>query len=97
MWNSEKMDSYDLKRNGNLVLKTIDLHTAGEPLRVLYEGIEDVKAKSVLDFRRIMKQKYDDIRKAIMWEPRGHADMYGCILLEPFNDKSDFGVIFMHN
>jgi proline racemase len=97
MWNSEKMDLYDLKRNGNFVLKTIDLHTAGEPLRVLYEGVEDIKAQSVLDFRRIMKRNYDHIRKAIMWEPRGHADMYGCILLKPFNDESDFGVIFMHN
>ena len=42
-------------------------------------------------------KNYDYIRKAIMLEPRGHADMYGAIITEPEKKSSDFGVIFMHN
>ena len=44
-----------------------------------------------------MMKKFDHVRKAIMLEPRGHADMYGAIIVEPDKKKSDFGVIFMHN
>ncbi|MCI0470874.1 MAG: proline racemase family protein, partial [Candidatus Aminicenantes bacterium] len=33
----------------------------------------------------------------IMWEPRGHADMYGAIITEPATPDGDLGVIFMHN
>ncbi len=98
MWKSNVIDDYALfKTADNTIIKTVDLHTAGEPLRVLYSGLSDIRAESVLDFRRIMKEEYDYIRTSIMWEPRGHADMYGAILLEPYNKESDFGVVFMHN
>src|SRR5699024_2425470 len=44
-----------------------------------------------------VKQNYDYLRKALMWEPRGHADMYGCLLVPPNDNEADFGIIFMHN
>ncbi len=97
MWQTDKIDSCSIKNNNNLVIKTLDLHTAGEPLRVIYDGIDNIEADSVLEFRRKMKNKYDHIRTALMWEPRGHADMYGAVLTKPYNKDSDFGVIFMHN
>jgi proline racemase len=81
----------------SLKIKTIDMHTGGEPLRIVIEGYPDIKAVSLLEYRRILKEKYDHLRTAIMHEPRGHADMYGCILLPPFNPDADFSVIFMHN
>src|SRR5262249_17270228 len=34
---------------------------------------------------------------ALMWEPRGHADMYGCIITPPESPQSDFGILFIHN
>lgn len=97
MWNAKKMADYKLKTSDkDTIIKTIDMHTAGEPLRVVYEGIE-IDADSVLDFRRIMKERYDHIRKVVMWEPKGHADMYGAILTKPYREDADFSVIFMHN
>jgi proline racemase len=81
----------------SLKIKTIDMHTGGEPLRIVMEGYPDIKASSLLEYRRILKEKYDHLRTAIMHEPRGHADMYGCLLLPPFNPEADFSVIFMHN
>lgn len=80
-----------------LQIKTIDMHTGGEPLRVIVSGFPELKGNSVLDYRRYCKDNYDYLRTALMFEPRGHADMYGCILLPPNDDEGDFGIIFLHN
>ena len=80
-----------------LQIKTIDMHTGGEPLRVILEGFPELKGNSVLDYRKHCKEHYDYLRTALMFEPRGHADMYGCILVPPNDSKGDFGIIFLHN
>ena len=77
---------------------TIDTHTAGEPLRIVTAGIPRIPGETILDKRRWVSTHLDDVRKSLMWEPRGHADMYGAYLTEPVTyPRRDFGVIFMHN
>ncbi|NNE15676.1 MAG: proline racemase [Saprospiraceae bacterium] len=83
--------------DGSIKIKTIDMHTGGEPLRVILEGFPKLDRHSVLDNRRLCKEKYDHLRKALMFEPRGHNDMYGCILVPPNDAEGDFGIIFLHN
>ena len=78
-------------------IKTIDMHTGGEPLRVIVSGFPKLKGNTVLEYRRDIKENYDYLRTALMFEPRGHADMYGCILLPPNDEEADFGILFMHN
>lgn len=78
-------------------IKTIDMHTGGEPLRVVIDGYPPILGNSVLEKRRYCKNSLDEYRQFLMFEPRGHTDMYGCILVEPNDDEADFGVIFMHN
>lgn len=80
-----------------LQIKTIDMHTGGEPLRVIINGFPELKGNSVLDYRRYCKEDYDYLRTALMFEPRGHADMYGCILTPANDEDGDFGIIFLHN
>ena len=80
-----------------LQIETIDMHTGGEPLRVIIDGFPELKGDSVLGYRQFCKEHYDHLRTALMFEPRGHADMYGCILLPPNDDDGDFGIIFLHN
>ncbi len=80
-----------------LQIKTIDMHTGGEPLRVIVDGFPELKGNSVLEYRRYCKEHYDYLRTSLMFEPRGHADMYGCILVPPNDDNSDFGILFLHN
>ena len=80
-----------------LQISTIDMHTGGEPLRVIVDGFPILQGNSVLDYRRYCKENFDDLRTALMFEPRGHADMYGCILTPPNDDAGDFGVVFLHN
>ena len=79
------------------IARCIDMHTGGEPLRVVMQGAPEIKANSILDYRRQMQNNFDHFRKQLMWEPRGHADMYGLILLPPEKKDSDFGVLFLHN
>jgi trans-L-3-hydroxyproline dehydratase len=78
-------------------IKTIDAHAAGEPLRVIVEGYPPIPGKTILEKRRYLKENLDFLRTALMWEPRGHADMYGAIITEPVSRESDVGVIFLHN
>jgi proline racemase len=79
------------------VVKTIDAHAAGEPLRLIVEGVPRPAGKTMLHKREWMRRHVDHLRRALMLEPRGHADMYGALLTEPVSPGSDAGVLFMHN
>src|SRR5947209_13315471 len=79
------------------VITTIDAHAAGEPLRIITGGLPELQGITILERRRYMQQHYDHIRRALMWEPRGHRDMYGCVLTQPVTPEADLGVLFMHN
>ena len=83
--------------DGRTEFQTIDAHTEGEPLRIILSGYPDLKGKTLLEKRTDAQNHHDELRKAIIWEPRGHADMYGAIIVEPDTTDADFGVIFIHN
>lgn len=80
-----------------LRITTIDAHTAGEPLRIITSGFPDLPGDTILQKRQYARDHYDHLRRALMWEPRGHADMYGAILTPPTTPEGDAGVMFMHN
>jgi trans-L-3-hydroxyproline dehydratase len=80
-----------------LKITTIDAHTEGEPFRVITGGFPDLPGATILEKRRYAKEKLDHLRTALMWEPRGHADMYGCIVTPPVTPGADLGILFMHN
>ncbi|HJT58959.1 MAG TPA: proline racemase family protein [Ktedonobacteraceae bacterium] len=79
------------------IITTLDLHTAGEPFRIITGGLPELQGSTILERRRYMQQHFDHIRRALMWEPRGHFDMYGCIITPPVTPEADLGVLFMHN
>jgi trans-L-3-hydroxyproline dehydratase len=78
-------------------IESIDVHTAGEPLRVITGGWPETPGATILERRRYARERQDALRRAVMWEPRGHADMYGCLVLPPATDDGDAGVLFLHN
>ena len=80
-----------------LSIRTVDLHTGGEPLRVILDGLPEIHGATILEKRRYFRSHLDHVRTGIMWEPRGHADMYGAVMTEPTTPGSDFGVFFLHN
>ena len=79
------------------IISTIDAHAAGEPLRLITSGVPRLNGSTILERRAEMLAEHDDLRRALMWEPRGHADMYGAILTPPVTEVADYGVLFMHN
>ncbi len=78
-------------------ITTIDAHTAGEPLRIITGGIPEIPGSTILAKRRYARKYLDHLRTALMWEPRGHTDMYGCIITEAVTPDGDLGVLFLHN
>ena len=60
-----------------LRITTIDAHTGGEPFRVITGGLPQLPGDTILARRRYMKHHLDHLRTSLMWEPRGHADMFG--------------------
>lgn len=76
-------------------ITTIDMHTGGEPLRVIIDGLPPIEGRTVLEKRRYFRKHYDHLRTGLMWEPRGHADMYGAVITS--SADADFDVFFIHN
>ncbi len=93
----EKIKKSKVSKHNYLEIKTIDMHTGGEPLRIIIDGYPKIYGNTILEKRNYVKDNLDYLRTSLMFEPRGHADMYGVILVQAYNKDSDFGVIFMHN
>ncbi len=81
----------------SLRVETTDYHTGGEPFRIVTAGAPPLEGRTILDKRRFARERLDDIRRLLVNEPRGHADMYGCFVTEPEDDGADLGVVFFHN
>jgi proline racemase len=78
-------------------IRTVDYHTAGEPFRIVTGGVDGLRGATILDKRRDALERLDHVRRLLVHEPRGHADMYGCHVVEPNDDDADLGVVFFHN
>ena len=78
-------------------IKTIDAHAAGEPLRLVVDGFPRPKGATMPEKRDWLRRRHDRLRRALMHEPRGHADMYGAVLTDPVVSGSHAGLLFMHN
>ena len=78
-------------------IRAVDYHTGGEPFRIVTAGVEPLLGRTILDKRRDALDRLDHVRRLLVYEPRGHADMYGCHVVEPNDDGADLGVVFFHN
>ena len=78
-------------------VQTVDYHTAGEPFRIVTGGVPPLEGSTILDKRRFAAERLDAFRRLLVYEPRGHADMYGCFVVEPEDEGADLGVVFFHN
>ena len=78
-------------------IRAVDYHTGGEPFRIVTGGVEPPRGATILDKRRDALERLDHVRRLLVFEPRGHADMYGCFVVEPNDAGADLGVVFFHN
>src|SRR5205809_4943888 len=80
-----------------LTVTPVDYHTAGEPFRIVSGGVPSLRGRTILEKRRYALDHLDDIRQLLVFEPRGHADMYGGFVTEPEDAGAQLGVVFFHN
>ena len=76
------------------VIHTIDSHTGGEPTRLVVSGVP-VRGDSLIAQRENLRQHHDDLRSALMCEPRGHRGMFGAVMCPPTRGGFDFGIIWL--
>jgi proline racemase len=80
-----------------LAVDTVDYHTGGEPFRIVVGGVTPLDGATILERRRFALEHLDHVRRFLVHEPRGHADMYGCHVVPPNDAGADLGVVFFHN
>ena len=77
------------------VIETIDTHTLGEPTRIVLKGFPELRGRTLKDRSRDLLRRHGDIRRALMWEPRGHLVMFGALVVPPADPAADLGLVFM--
>ncbi|TYP78905.1 proline racemase family protein [Paenibacillus methanolicus] len=77
------------------LVTTIDTHTGGNPTRTVTSGAPALIGKTMTEKMIYMSEHHDAFRRALMFEPRGHEVMSGCILTEPCDPAADIGVVFI--
>src|ERR671912_106706 len=78
-------------------LHVVDMHTAGEPVRIVVGGYPELGGRTILDKRREAMTRHDHPRRALMLEPRGHAGMYGVIPVPASRPEAVMGALLTHN
>jgi len=77
------------------VIQTIDTHTLGEPTRIVLDGFPVLRGRSMKDRSRDQLRRHSPLRRALMWEPRGHLVMFGAVVVPPADPAADLGLVFM--
>ncbi|MDC7712050.1 proline racemase family protein [Vogesella indigofera] len=81
----------------DFVIETVEMHTGGEPVRIVLNLVDMIQGADILAKRRFMGEQLDHVRRLLMHEPRGHYDMYGAVLVKPSLPTADLAVLFTHN
>jgi len=77
------------------LVTTVDTHTGGNPTRTVTSGGPKLYGKTMTEKMAYMSEQHDAFRQALMFEPRGHEVMSGCILTEACDPSADIGVVFI--
>jgi proline racemase len=82
-------------RGGPHVFRTIESHTAGNPTRTVLSGVPDLAGDTMLARMHDLAANHDWVRTSLMFEPRGHSVMSGCIVLPPCDPRADVGILYI--
>lgn len=76
-------------------VETIDTHTLGEPTRIVLSGFGELRGRTMKERSRDLLRRHADLRRALMWEPRGHVVMFGAVVVPPVTPGADLALVFM--
>src|SRR4030042_4226387 len=77
------------------IKSAIASHPEGEPTRIVLSGLPPILGNNMADKWAYARENMDQLRRALMHEPRGHRDMFGAILTSPCNPEADYGLMYM--
>lgn len=80
-----------------MTFTVVDMHTGGEPVRIITGGYPTIPGATILEKRSYARDNLDQLRRLLIFEPRGHYDMYGALLVKPSLPEADIAVLFLHN
>ena len=78
-------------------ISILDSHTEGEPTRLVIAGGPDLGVGSLAEQLELLRTEHDDLRTAVVNEPRGSDVIVGALLCEPVDPDCAAGVIFFNN
>jgi 4-hydroxyproline epimerase len=78
-------------------ITVIDSHTAGEPTRVVLDGLPELAGATLAEQRADFSRRHDGFRAAVANEPRGSDTMVGALLVPPVTPGCIAGMIFFNN
>lgn len=84
-------------RGAPLEIEVIDSHTAGEPTRVVISGWPSPPGRSMTERRAAMARDHEQLRNAVVREPRGHDAIVGALLTPPVSSEALVGVVFFND
>ena len=88
---------YDvLEQKSDTLIKTIEMHTGGGPVRIVVSGFPDIVGDTLLDKRQYLLDHLNQTRKMLLFEPRGHDAMYAVFLVKPDMSEADIAVLFSY-
>ena len=76
-------------------IHAIDAHVGGQPLRLIVQGAPSPSGRTIADKGNWFRKRADELRRAVVLEPRGHADMTAALLVEPAFPGAHAGLLFM--
>ncbi|KAI6650476.1 Trans-3-hydroxy-L-proline dehydratase [Oopsacas minuta] len=78
-------------------ISTIDMHTCGDPVRIVTAGYPSITGNTILEKRKYARGHLDSLRMRLMLEPRGHKDMFGVLPVTPDVPEADIAALFMNS
>lgn len=80
----------------NAVYRTVEMHTGGDPVRIITSGFPPIVGKTILEKLKYVEEHLDHVRKRLMLEPRGHRSMYGAVFVEKDAPDADLAALLLH-
>lgn len=65
------------------------------PVRMIVSGAPVLEGANQSERRQHFMREFDWMRRALMFEPRGHSAMSGTFIYPPSSDEFDLGIIFI--
>lgn len=75
----------------------IDSHAGGEAARIVVGPLMWKRFDTITQKKEYFEQNYAGLRKALIFEPKGHDNMFGAIISEPCDPRADIGIFFIES